>query len=84
MEINEASFSGWKKKILAVIKATERFLRSLLDEYLLEICFGVSHGSTWVRVHYVHPHNLYMRPQKFMLTTKAFQKKVSSWLGIAR
>lgn len=83
-EINEVSFSGWYKKMMKVIKVIERVPRSILDEYLSVILFGVSHGSTWVSVHCVQPHIFQMRSQKFTLTIEAFHTEVSLWPRITR
>lgn len=54
-KINEAAFSEWYGKMIGVIRVAERIPREFLDEYLEVIWFGVTHGNTFLRPHYVHP-----------------------------
>jgi len=69
--------------ILDTIKEAEWIPKVLLDEFLKDIWFGVTHIHTYIRPRCVHLETFQMRPQNFSLAEAAFHTKVASWPWVA-
>lgn len=61
-EINEETFTEWYELMLNTIRSTERIPKPLMDEFLEDIWFGVSHGHTYLKPRCVHPETFKTKP----------------------
>lgn len=60
-EINEATFTEWYGLMLITVRMMERIPKQLLEEFLQDIWFGVTHGHTYIKPRCVHWETFQMR-----------------------